>query len=219
MNQDQLFKDHDKLLRHLAYRNVGRLTQVGYCIDADELYGIFCEVFVVSLKTWDETKSKLTTYLTTACVNKVSQLLREYHKGDNRTECESVLIDRLSNGEEGFDADIFVDGESRHILGAYEVMQALQEEAKTLSPFARVLLEYTLNPPDFIERELEAQDAKLEHSKMVNEDLPTYRRKSPVNNIGFVAHCLMKTAESNGAKKFIKDAIKEVKRAVMQATM
>lgn len=217
-DQDQLFTDHDKLLHHLAHRNISRLTQVGYCIDVEELYGIFCEVFVVSLQTWDESKGKLTTYLTTACLNMVSRLLKKHHLGDIKTDRESVIAERLSNGEENFDADIFVDSQSHHILGSFEVMEALQEEAKALSPFARILLEYTLNPPDFIERELEAQEAKLEFSRTFDsDDLPSYRRRKSLNNISFVAQCLMKTAESSKAKRFIREAVKEVKTAVMKA--
>ncbi|MFH3639310.1 sigma-70 family RNA polymerase sigma factor, partial [Acinetobacter baumannii] len=99
-NQDQLFRDHDKLLRHLAHRNISRLTSVGYCIDVEELYAIFCEVFVVSIQTWHESKGKLTTYLTTACLNMVSRLLKKYHLGDNRTEYESDILHRMGDGED-----------------------------------------------------------------------------------------------------------------------
>lgn len=214
-DQDQLFKDHDKLLRHLANRNISRLTSVGYCIDVEELYAIFCELFVVSIQTWDESKGKLTTYLTTACLNMVSRLLKKYHMGDNRTEHESEILYRLGDGEDGCDFDVFVDQQSHNILGPYELMQSLKEEMKNLSPFAKILLEYTLNPPEFIEKELLAQEAKYQFS--VSEDLEVrearghYRRKM---NLNFVAHCMMKTAESSGAKRFIRRAVKEVEEAV-----
>ncbi|MFS1997958.1 sigma-70 family RNA polymerase sigma factor (plasmid) [Acinetobacter baumannii] len=218
-NQDQLFRDHDKLLRHLAHRNISRLTSVGYCIDVEELYAIFCEVFVVSIQTWDESKGKLTTYLTTACLNMVSRLLKKYHLGDNRTEYESDILHRMGDGEDDCDYDVFVDHQSQNILGPYELMQTLTEEMQQLSPFAKILLKFTLNPPDFIERELLAQEAKYQLSLITpekNESRGPRRRKL---NLSFVANCIMKTAETNKEKRFIRDAVKEVEEAVTRVAV
>lgn len=219
MNRDQekLFEDHDKLLHHLAYRNIGRLTAVGISMDKDELYAIFCEVFVVAIQTWDETKGKLTTYLTTACLNKVSWLLKKYRLGENRTEFESVIAHRLNKGDEEFSIDIFIDEQSYTEIGNYELMDALKDEIAHLSPFAKILLEYTLNPPEFIERELQAQEAKHQFSTELNLDSRKCPRK--VLNLNFVANCLIKTAESNQAKNFIRKATKEVEAAVMRVTI
>lgn len=218
-NQDQLFRDHDKLLRHLAHRNISRLTSVGYCIDVEELYAIFCEVFVVSIQTWDESKGKLTTYLTTACLNMVSRLLKKYHLGDNRTEYESDILHRMGDGEDDCDYDVFVDHQSQNILGPYELMKTLTEEMQQLSPFAKILLKFTLNPPDFIERELLAQEAKYQLSLNTpekNESRGPRRRKL---NLSFVANCIMKTAETNKEKRFIRDAVKEVEEAVTRVAV
>ncbi|SSS49763.1 Uncharacterised protein [Acinetobacter baumannii] len=98
-------------------------------------------------------------------------------------------------------------------------MQTLTEEMQQLSPFAKILLKFTLNPTDFIERELLAQEAKYQLSLNTpekNESRGPRRRKL---NLSFVANCIMKTAETNKEKRFIRDAVKEVEEAVTRVAI
>jgi DNA-directed RNA polymerase specialized sigma24 family protein len=216
MDVNQLFINHDKWLRDLAFRNISRLLKVGYPIDIDELYSIFCEVFMdcVSNK-WDEEKGKLTTYLFYACNNKVSDMLDKYFRMEVNTkrECEFVIID--DSGSEINGIESFAQ-QSNNDLDEYELIQALLEEAKHLSPFARLLLEYTLNPPDFIERELQAQEAKHDLS-LTMEDTATYRRR-PLN-LSFVIHVLSQTSEGGIPRNRITKVKREIEKAIIAVTM
>ena len=217
MNKDQLYKDHYRLLHSLSRKNIGRLTQVGYQIDAEELFSIFCEVFVISLESWDENQSKLSTYLTHACNNKVTSMLRTYFaaRGHSHASLECDLYNP-SDEDDYIGANIFEDKNSANILGDYEVMEALAEVAKKLSPFARLLLEYTLNPPEFIENELRAYEAKFEVSAQTDDQ--TIRRR-PLT-VAFVAGCLDLAAGDNPkARYLIKKARKELRNAVLSATV
>lgn len=214
MDVNQLFINHDKWLRDLSFRNIGRLTKVGYPIDADELYSIFCEAFMDCVTNhWSEEKGKLTTYLYHVCFNKVSDMLDKYFRmeANTKSECEIVRFDEEGNESSGMESF----GGSNTSFDEYALMQALQKEAESLSPFARLLLEYTLNPPDFIERELQAQEAKHELS-LTMDGTATYRRR--FLNLSFVAKCIEKTSD-NSIKSQVRDAIKEVKTAVIAVAM
>lgn len=92
----------------------------------------------------------------------------------------------------------------------------MQKRRKSFPPFARLLLEYTLNPPEFIENELRAYEAKFEVSAQTDDQ--TIRRR-PLT-VAFVAGCLDLAAGDNPkARYLIKKARKELRNAVLSATV
>lgn len=213
MDKEQLFQDHHRLLHHIARKSIGRLIQVGYQIEYEEVYAILCEVFLKVLTHWRSEDSKLSTYLTVACNNHITAMIRDKIRRGSMI-LESDLSQFNDEGEE-FENNLFVDNGSHHILKDYEVIQALLVEAENMSPFAKILLEYTLNPPEFIEREFLAQEAKHEFSATVESEKRATRRVKSLN-LNFVAKCLEKTATNPEAKKFIQRAIKEVQTAALR---
>lgn len=212
MNIQKLLDDHTKLIHHLARLNIGRLKAVDIQIDLEELTAIFFEVFVVAAQKWDEDQSRFTTYLTTACSNKVTAILKKHFAGSGEANRVTYEHEMTLADDEEHETGIGVFGEDNADLNAIEVCQALSEELNNISPFARLLIEYTLCPPDFIERELEAQEAKHEFS--LNMEGEAYRRKSLT--ISFVANCLMKTTDSSATRRFIRKAVNEAKSAVLR---
>lgn len=214
MDIQKLLDDHILLVHHLARQNISRFKNVGYDMDLEELTAVFFEVFMLAAQKWDEEQGKFTTYLTWACTNKVTAMLKKHfrHKGEaNRVTYEHEMA--TASDEDDRESGLEIFGESDTAFGAMEIKQALAEEMKHISPFARLLIEYTLCPPEFIERELAAQEAK--HELSLDMQGESYRRKSL--NIGFVANCLLKTASSPSAKRFIRNAVNEAKSAVLRA--
>lgn len=213
MDVNQLFLDHQKWLYDLAFRNIGRLTQVSYPIDVDELYSIFCEVFMDCVSgRWNQEKGKLTTYLFHACRNKVSDMIDKHFHMEIHTKKESEMVRIDEDGSERNGLESIAGSADDLAIDEYLLMEALSKEAENLSPFARLLLEYTLNPPDFIERELLAQEAKHDLS-LTMDGVSTYRRH--FLSLSFVAKCMTKTMEQQITRSQVVRAMNEVKSAVI----
>lgn len=210
---EKFFIENESLIHFASQKALRRFAAAGLGDDVnyDDVYGQLREVFVKSYRTYDHEKAKFSTYFVTAATNAITNEISRLYR---QVKCISASQSYTGDGDEDspslFDVIGGVESGVEDQLALESELQHLQE---TLSPLAKLLLSYSINPPDFIKQEFFAQRAQCTFATSIGFKTS---HASEID-IRFIANCLRATVEDPKSHRFIDSAVNEVKEAVMQA--
>lgn len=189
----------------------GRLQGMGASLDYDDVLGDVREAFLAAHAKFDpEQGFEFCTYFGRAAYNKIGRV------------AEVVEEERIKNGVRSFEeltSDDDLDAIERIASDAKtpdEFLQQRQEAAVAidkitdgLSPLARVIVEWVVNPPKPMLAEIEKQEAYAAYSRSMG--VPC--RNSAGVNIGFICKFL-RLAMPDVSQKDIAAAGREVRQII-----
>lgn len=178
----------------------------------DEVFGELKIIFIKSYSMFDPEKAtKFSTYFVHACQNYVTNRIE---KALNREPKIDSVEDLITQFDDGTTADLFETfGEDPMVTESIALESELSFLRKRMSPLAQKLLDFSLNPPEFIKQEYFAQRARYSFASCLGMR-STCRSEI---DLRFVANCLKATVNTAKAKTFIDKAVIEVEQTVMQA--
>lgn len=219
-NLGRFYADNVGLIHTVARKGFGRLSGIGASVDYDDLFQELSEVFIKAYDGFDEDGSKFSTYFTVAAGHKINQIAEGYEldrMGVKTTRFKSdetcpktgkkkwkarkdkihggaVSVEEMASWSEEGDSGSVIESIDSGTATPEQLCQAQQElnvMLANLSPLAAKIVEMTLNPPEFIERELEAVEAHVEYAR--SNGFP--RRNTASISVSFVADVLEKTTD------------------------
>lgn len=213
-NLASYLEENEGLIHAAARMGYGRLQALGAQMDYDDLVQEMTELFIVAYDKFDESNgAPFSSYFMFSARNKINKI-------GERMELERcgtmvVAVEKDSNGRvvevkrksihagtlgiEEINAKASDNGHSfeetlaSDMATPEEIVEATSVVAsmmKQLSPLAAQMMEMTLNPPEFIEREFDAIAAHAEFARSMGIE----RRSRTELNLSFVAGILEKTS-------------------------
>lgn len=206
---NKFFQENENLIHFATQKALGRLLRsgLGDRVEYEEIYGELTEVFVRSFNQYDPERSKFSTYFVMASTNHITSKIEKMYRLEIKLdsidatvgdEDSSALVDLMASSDTSFEDEL-------------ELQSELKFMRESLSPLAVRLLDYSINPPEFIVNEFKAQRAQV----ALASSLGLKTSHSTEITIQFVANCLRDTTDSPETLKFIKSAVDEVKGAVL----
>ncbi|WP_151708881.1 hypothetical protein [Acinetobacter brisouii] len=212
-NLDSFYRENEKLIHHASRKALARFAKAGLSghVEYDDIFGTLTEVFIRCYGLVNLNKAKFSTYFMTASFNRVTNMIN-YMFNHVEIRTDSVYEISQSSDDESFEPfEVFFSytPDFEQTLELDDELRAIREK---LSPFAKILLDYTLNPPEFIEREYMAQRANVQFAS----DLGYKRATSHSRNLNlqFVANCLRSTTSNPQELSFIRKAVDELRHAI-----
>lgn len=209
----QFYTENESLIHFASQKALKRFAAAGLGdrIEYEEIFGNLTEVFLKSYQQFDPERSKFSTYFVTACHNFITDRMSKMFRVEMKTDSANAMAEMRSedgddNMDELFDTDPMLEDEVA-LLSEVNYMR------QNLSPFARILFDYSVNPPQFIIDEFRAQRAQCSLASSIG--LKT--NHSTEIDLHFIANCLKGTAQNPETVKHLKRAVDEVKHAVLQA--
>lgn len=210
---NKFYLENEKLVHFASMKALKRLSAcgLGSKVEYEEIFGELNEVFLKSYRQYDPNRPgcpKFSTYFVAAChnhvTNKIEKMYRLEIKMDSiyqeigGEESAVSLLETMESTDDSFEEDV-------------EFQSELDFMRESLSPLAQKLLEYSVNPPQFILNEFHAQRAQCTLASSIG--LKTSHAKEIT--LQFVANCLRDTTESPASIRYIAKAVEEVKQAVL----
>lgn len=209
---NEFYKENENLIHFSSQKALRRFSAAGLGerVEYDEIFGELREVFVKSYNQFDPKQSKFSTYYVAATYNHITNRIEKMYRMDIKLDSfdvqvgeddESVsLMDVVCNYDPMLEESVALESEIKHLR-------------ENLSLFAQTLLDYSINPPQFMVDEFHAQRAQCTWA--TSNGLKTSH--STEINLQFVANCLKMTTDNPETLKCIKRAVDEVKHAVQRA--
>lgn len=212
---EQFFQENERLIHFATVKASRRFHAAGLAdhFDYDEMHCQLSEVFIKSYYSFNPERAKFSTYFVTASVNEITSEIERIFRYDikNISGSQSHPNDEEGGGEL---FDVLGDESSHSAEDELEMEDEINHIRKNLSPLACTLLDYSINPPDFIKQEFYAQRAQTAFASSIG-----LKTSNSVDiDIRFVANCLKATVDNPKAERFIVNAVNEVKSAVMRST-
>ncbi len=214
----KFFEENESLIHFASQKALKRFSAAGMGdrVDYEEIHGNLTEIFVKSYQQFDPSRSKFSTYFVTACHNFVTDSLDKLFRLEVKIDSSSALEERvamsLSDSSDNIIFDEIFD-EDPMFEEEVELASQVNYMREHLSPFARILFDYSINPPQFILNEFYAQRAQC--ALATSMGFKTFH--STEINLQFIANCLRRTTKNPETIKHIKKAVDEVKQAVLHA--
>jgi hypothetical protein len=187
-NLDRYFADNIGLVHEVARRCQSRLIAIGAPYEYNDLVQELSEVFIHAYDLFDESKGlTFSTYFMTSAMNRINGMAEnvelerigvkttrykdkssgKWKKRQERVHAGSSSIEELSSNNSEGDISI-LDTIDSGFSTPEEIAIAESLEAvmmSKLSPLAAMVVKMTIDPPEFIEREIEAAQAHAEYSR------------------------------------------------------
>lgn len=211
MPLDRFYAENDKLIHFATLKAIKRFKSAGLenHVEYEEIHARLTEVFIKSYRGFDPEKAYFSTYFVRAATNAITSVIEDMYRLDIKVDQASAL-GTYDNGESESDFEDDVFKHDPMIEQEVELQDAIKHVSRNLSPLAQTILNFTLNPPEFIQNEFLAQRAQCEFARSVGQ-----RTFHGVNlDIRFVANCLKSTVDSPSELKSISNAVDEVKNAI-----
>lgn len=154
---DKFYKDNVGLVHTATRRCSGRLMKIGMPVDYEDLFQELSVVFIKSYEGFDESRGKFSTYFMWSSYNHVNKMA-ERHESSIDFHTRSVN-EFAGEGEDAQDWAELIPDSAATPEEAIETKQLCERMVSSMSPLAQMIVDATFNPPDFIERELEAAQA------------------------------------------------------------
>lgn len=214
MPLEQFYAENDKLIHFAALKALKRFKGAGLGdhIEYEEVHGRLTEVFVKSYHGYDPEKATFSTYFVRAATNTITNMIESMYRLEIHTDSATGLgAYDTDDGERDRQDELFhFDAMIEEHVELEDTIDNLRQE---LSPFASLLLEYSINPPDFIYQEFLSQREQSKYASSIG--IKTHHSMSL--NLRFIANCLRGTVDTPSEMNFIKSAVLEVERAVKNA--
>lgn len=208
------FKENVGLVHSAARKGAARAAAVGCStLDHDDFVQELTEVFIKAYDLHDPTKTRFSTYFMRSAYNHINKMMEKVNI--ERMEMGVRSVEEMSSWNQDDDGgELGFTVEDVTAIGPEEAAQMnsmVNAWHAKLSPGARLVLEWTLNPPDFIENEFLAQ---LAHAEMAR-DMGLPRRSRLMIDASFVSTLLKQVT---GKQAFFGAALEEVK-SVARSTL
>lgn len=209
---DQFYAENENLVHFTSKKALKRLSAcgLGERVEYEEIFGELREVFIKSFNQFDPERSKFSTYFVMACHNHVTNKIEKMY----RIEIRLDSLDELDGDRESGSTMDDMFNHNPMLEAEVALASELNLMRQRLSPFARILFDYSVNPPEFILQEFHAQRAQC----TLATSLGLKTSHATEISLQFIANCLKNTSENPETVKCIKKAVDEVKTAVLRVT-
>lgn len=162
------YEENSGLIHAVARHGYTRLVALNANLDYEDLVQDLTEIFIKSYALHDPIKSKFSTYFTNAAYNRLNAIARRAEQ-----TCRPQTISSTQLSVEFGEYDFFESLDDERASPEHEVLaqESFKSAIAKLSPFAKLLVEYTLTPPEFIVKEFKAQIAYAEMSRSRGIDI------------------------------------------------
>ncbi|MCL2874686.1 MAG: hypothetical protein FWF12_00025 [Betaproteobacteria bacterium] len=199
------------MIHQVAVKGFKRLQAIGAAIEYEDVVQELTETFIKSYDLFDASLGmKFSTYFMRSAFNRVNAIVEHYElervgikttrskmnnqwKGRRtRVHAGTSSVEEMSsrNSEDGGVEVMALPSGGASPEQIVEIGQRIREMMSCLSPVAAKLVEMTLNPPEFVERELRANQANSEFARANN----LRRRCRSAPTLPYVAFLMEKTS-------------------------
>lgn len=205
VNFANFYKENIGLIRTATRKVMSRALALGTAtMDYDDMEQELTLIFIDAYKHYDPSKYKFSTYYMRAAFNRANYLLKKVYK------------ERINNGvrsveEMGSWAEDNDDGLSMTVEDVMAVKPEEQAQIKSLmrtwnaqlSPLGQLIMSWTLEPPEWLEHEFEAQKVHAEISRSLGV---TTRSRAELN----AAYVVFMLKQVFGYPHAFDNALKEI---------
>jgi hypothetical protein len=220
-NLDTYYKDNVGLVHSVARKGHRRLQAIGSSLEYNDLVQDLSVVFIRSFELFDPSKGKFSTYFIQASYHELNKIAREVE--EERIENNVKSVEEMDArhvevvpSEVGTGSSYWLDGQMACSRDTPEQAVAgsmlIANVRRDLTPLARLMADWVIEPPAAVESELEARQAHME----VARSLGHARRCCDSMNLKFICEMLALTGEFT--KSEIRAAQSELKCAVERVT-
>lgn len=203
-NIDRYYADNVGLVHFVAQRGFRRLQAIGAAIEYDDIVQDLSIVFVKAYDLHEEEKGKFSTYFTYAALNELNKTAKKFEI--ERLDMKIKSVEEMSSGEGATDVTETVASGDETPEQALQFKRMMEDVLLNLSPVAKQIARWLIDPPAIIEREFEA---RLCHASLAQSKGHAKRRR--YSNIGFVCEVL---TLSGVDRVTVKSARAEIEAAV-----
>ena len=208
MTTADFYKANLGLVHAVSRKGFSRLAAAKVTIDYEDVFQEMSVVFLKAFEGFDESKGfKFSTYYFMCAYNRLNRWAQDMI--EERLKHGVVSIDELNDSSEQGDMDLastleeFVDPSSDP-ESSYRVRELLEYMAKTLSPLAGLILEWSVAPPEEIVIEVRKAQHYAEYGRSKGYNVRCMVQVSPRYVAGFVRMI------SNVSQPEVTRALKEI---------
>lgn len=154
------------LIHNVARACFARVQAVGVAMDYEDVFQELSVTFVKAWARFDETKgNRFSTYFVTAARNEFNRHVEKMVA--ERAEHGVRSVEEMSSSDDG-DDDWALDqiaGASPDPLARAEAKEMLERLDRRLRPLTKLALDWLMNPPEELERELKASQQHVEFAR------------------------------------------------------
>lgn len=191
-NLDGYMRENMGLIRSLAAKGMRRLHAVGASIDMDDLEQELSIIFVKVYDSFDEDRgAKFSTVFTVSANRHINRIVAGF--AFERIEMRVASMEEISSasGDDDWNVEETIPGNSYSPEELMDVRSTIKNVCGSLSPLAMQVVEMIVNPPDFLELEIEAACAHAEYARSVG----TEKRSRAMLNPAYVCNVLEKITD------------------------
>lgn len=205
---EAFFLKNQGLIHSVARKGAARAAAVGCStLEYDDLVQELTETFIKAYDLYDPAKTKFSTYFVRSAYNRLNELMAKVEVERVENGVRSVEeMGSWASGEEG-EESLGITVEDVTSMGpeaTAQMQSTIRAWHSQLSGAGQLILEWTLSPPDYVEREFIAQQAHAEMAR--NMGIP--RRARLDIDASFVAGVLK---QITGKTALFSRALEEVK--------
>lgn len=153
------WKDYEKFIASLAWKSHRRAMGQGLNVDYED---IFQEASVAFCRARLSFNPNLGFKFTTYCGRAVLTALARYFDMMNRQLVgKTTSLDTMLSDEEGDAHDLF-EGNAPNPVTQLQLEEELERAVQALGPLGAQMIEWMMNPPPEVQREVEALQWKIE---------------------------------------------------------
>ena len=208
MTSADFYKANLGLVHAVSRKGFGRLMAARVTIDYEDVFQEMSVVFLKAFEGFDESKGfKFSTYYFMCAYNRLNRWAQDMI--EERLEHGVVSVEELNDSSELGDMDLgstleeFTDPSSDP-ESSYRVQELLEYMAKTLSPLAKLILEWSVTPPEEIVTEVRKAHHYAEYGRSKGYNVRCMVQVSPRYVAGFVRMI------SNVSQPEVARALKEI---------
>lgn len=209
-NLSQYYAQNVGLVHQVARRGHQRLLALGAPLEYDDVFQELSAIFVRSYELFDPEQGRFSTYFMNAAYHTVNKIADKVitERVENRTHSIQEMDARSANSEGGASFAETIASSAPTPEEEAHRMECLLALESRLSPVALMIVSWLIDPPDFVEREFQAQQAHAELGR--SRGLAVRSRREPC--LSFVCDMLIRIAQI--PKGTVRDARAEVQRIV-----
>lgn len=196
------------LIKTVTRKGAARAAALGSQLTDSDIEQEMTEVFIRAFDSYDPSEFRFSTYYMRSAFNRLNYLFEKI--GKERVDNKTYSVEEMSSwaGIEDDEVGITVeDVTSVRPDEAAQMTSLMRSWSKQLSPAGQLLMAWTIEPPEFIEREFLAQLKHAEYAKSVGVS----SRARLVIDAAYVATILKKVV-GRKHEPLISAALNEVKQ-------
>lgn len=157
------------LIKTVTRKGAARAAALGCQLTDSDIEQEMTEVFIRAFDSYDPTQFRFSTYFMRSAFNRLNYLLAKI--GKERVENLTFSVEEMTSWAKDADEDeptmTVEDVTSVGPEEAAQIKSVMRLWSKQLSPLAQLMVSWTLEPPEFVEREFLAQLKHAEYAKSV----------------------------------------------------